>query len=76
MSRKAVVEQVVLWSLGDAKLTIAGLLKAIHAAYSDIKHVAFIKTYDQNYFTVWVRYHDRQSDTFKFVRDNLSEYNG
>lgn len=75
MVRYSVVEKAVLVTLGNPRLTLVELVQAIHAVHPDIKHVAFIKTYDLKYFTVWVKYNDRKTDTFNFMRGNWSEYN-
>lgn len=68
MKRFDAVEDAVLNALGNATLTLAGLVQSIHNAHAEIKHVAFVKTADLSKFTVWVRYHDRTSDYFQFVR--------
>lgn len=75
MTRRSIVKQAVSFALSNATLTTAGLAQLIHSAQPDIKHVAFIKTNDLKYFTIWVKYNDRKADVFNFMRGNWSHHN-
>lgn len=75
-ARFDIVEKAVLSSLGNAVVTLTGLVQLVHNSHPDIKHVALVRERTEvKYFTFAVRYHDRTTDTFSFVRDERSEQN-
>lgn len=74
--RQAVVYQGIFAALGNASLTINGLVKAVHASHPDIKHVILVREVSEmKHFTFWVRYHDRSSDSYSLYKGNWSEVN-
>lgn len=72
MSRIDIVEKAIHAAFGNATVTLAGMLKLIHMGHIEIKNVAIVITHDHREFTIWVKYHDRTTDTFSFLRESIN----
>lgn len=73
MDRFNTIQQIVLQTLGNPQLTHVGVVQTIHQAHPEIRNVAVVNKLDLSGFTIWVKYHDRESDSFSFARCNLED---